>query len=1775
MAAIIQLRRGSSPSSLSYGEPFINDDSASLVIGLSGSGDIITLAKLEQKNHGNIWIDGDITASSISASGDIRIGGQLFLGDEASDNIVVQGSLSSSLIPEADGTYDLGSSTKKWKDIHVGTIFATSTVVTGQANISGSAQITAFGFISGSDLNSLNSYTASNDVAIGLINTHTASANIKFTNIESTTSSFDGRLDNIEAATGSYINTATLNSLGVISGSSQVDADSVTNFDNNVDTRIDAKGVLSGSAQVVSSFPTGVISGSSQVNANSVTNFDTNVDTRLDAKTVISGSSQVDGTAISNNSITISGTAVSLGGTITDEVLFGGVGVLSGSGQIPAVLPTGVISGSSQVDAATVSNFDSNVDDRLNAKTVVSGSSQVVGILNEVNTFTSSNDNTSLNSFTSSFDTAITLDSSNVTVLGNLTVQGTQTALDTNTLNVADLNILVASGAADSSAANGAGLTVDGANKSIVWNHADQNFRFNTDVSASVFKGDGSGLTGLTADSVAYANITGLPTLVSGSGQTLAHITGSDLDMNGNKVLFANVYAAEGDLPSAVTYHGMFAHVHATGRGYFAHAGAWIPLVNLSDGVFSGSSQVNADSVTNFDANVDTRLDAKTVISGSSQVDGTAITNKSFTISGTSVSLGGTITDEVLFGGTGVISGSAQIDHDATDNYVAGEHFLQSAITTVGTIGTGVWEGTAIDKQYLDDEVLNTSLNSFTASNSNTSLNSYTASNDTTNTTQTDRLDQLSTSTGSINTRLDQFATHTGSLGTAAFFNVTSSIFGDSTVVPTAAAVNDAIVSSGGGDITAVGAGLGLSGGGVSGDVTLNLDTGSTHFTTAVTALGGGSVNNSNVTLTAGAGLDGGGTFTLNQGGAANITFTVSDGVVSGSSQIDVASTTNYGSINQYSDSKVKLKLDADGVISGSSQVNADSVTNFDTNVDARIDSKGVISGSSQVDADSITNFDTNVKAKLDADTVISGSSQVNANNITNFDANVDTRLDAKTVISGSSQVNANSITNFDANVDTRLDAKTVISGSSQVSLSGFSTTNLSEGTNKYYTDARVKTKLDAETVISGSSQVNADSITNFDTNVDTRLDTKTVISGSSQVNADSVTNFDSNVDTRLDAKTVISGSSQVVLDDADKTGFNTDEVTEGSTNKYATTTNVKTALNANLGTATIGDSDDTITIPGNLNVGGETNYTSTNNITIGDNIIELNYGGSATTSGILTKDATGGSTISGSLLWDATNDYWKAGKLGSESELITDGTLVSKLPDGLVSGSSQVDATAVANFDANVDTRLDAKTVISGSSQVNYNQILNQPNTISNAQSTKLGYITVSQAVDLDTMESNITTNNSKVGYTDALVKLKLDADGVISGSSQVNANSITNFDTNVDTRLDAKTVISGSSQVNANSITNFDANVDTRLDAKTVISGSSQVDGASITNKSVSFGGVSVNLGSSDATPAFDLSDATAYPGDSSLTTLGTVTSGNVTAILPTGVISGSSQQTFESSSFAETASLAIHTAEWILGASGASHYTFTGPGHLTGSSDPAIYLTRGQKYRFTNKAGSHPFRIQSTANGSAGTQYNNGVTNQDAGNNETLEFDVPMNAPNTLYYQCTIHGSMGGPIYIADAADYLTAESDTLATVTGRGATTSTAIEFSNTTNSTSKTTGAVKIGGGLGVADNINAGGDIVAYASSDERLKDNIKPIEGALDKVSQISGNTFDWNEEKQNIYKGKDYGVIAQEIEKVMPELVDTRDDGYKAVKYEKIVPLLIESIKELQKEINELKSK
>jgi hypothetical protein len=106
------------------------------------------------------------------------------------------------------------------------------------------------------------------------------------------------------------------------------------------------------------------------------------------------------------------------------------------------------------------------------------------------------------------------------------------------------------------------------------------------------------------------------------------------------------------------------------------------------------------------------------------------------------------------------------------------------------------------------------------------------------------------------------------------------------------------------------------------------------------------------------------------------------------------------------------------------------------------------------------------------------------------------------------------------------------------------------------------------------------------------------------------------------------------------------------------------------------------------------------------------------------------------------------------------------------------------------------------------------------------------------------------------------------------------------------------------------------------------------------------------------------------------------------------------------------------------------------------------------------------------------------------------------------------------------------------------------------------------------NSLHCPGDIVAFFSSDERLKDNISKIEDPLAKVVSLGGYTFDWNENTVN--EGSETGVIAQEVESLgLPGIVTTRDNGYKAVRYEKLVPLLIEAIKELNDKVSSLEDK
>jgi hypothetical protein len=99
-----------------------------------------------------------------------------------------------------------------------------------------------------------------------------------------------------------------------------------------------------------------------------------------------------------------------------------------------------------------------------------------------------------------------------------------------------------------------------------------------------------------------------------------------------------------------------------------------------------------------------------------------------------------------------------------------------------------------------------------------------------------------------------------------------------------------------------------------------------------------------------------------------------------------------------------------------------------------------------------------------------------------------------------------------------------------------------------------------------------------------------------------------------------------------------------------------------------------------------------------------------------------------------------------------------------------------------------------------------------------------------------------------------------------------------------------------------------------------------------------------------------------------------------------------------------------------------------------------------------------------------------------------------------------------------------------------------------------------------------------YQNSDLRLKKNINNIVSAIDKINRLNGVEYEFKREEfadRNLPQGKQYGVIAQQVEEVLPEAVKSDDEGIKSVAYAQLIPVLIEAIKAQQKEIDELKMK
>ena len=1740
MAAILKLRRGTSFTSLQEAEFFYDKGLEALVIG-DGSGSNTghkTLVKLTELNSGSIYLNGDITGSHISASGNISasnlilsgdaeiignitLGGDIFLGDgtNATDNINVNASFSGSLIPTTTDVFTLGSNTKKYLDLRVvnatidninlpGSNILSSSVtdftdysqsVDNRLDLEESKSLTLQTVTSSLDNRldveeskslTLTTLTASYDNRLSNLQITSASHDSRLVNIESTTSSLDNRVTQLETDTGSQdqrldrieLETSSLDTRLDVEETKSATLETVTSsldnrldleesksltlqtvtssFDNRLDNlELDSSsqdGRLDNIESYTSSFATdtvtltnktingsnntltvdisrdtnlavsdttevnmiltddtisaeligGVVSGSSQINADTVTNFDSNVKTKLDDETVISGSSQVDYSSISgiNNNIISASSDTSQ------------VDMIINGGSISANLKGGVVSGSIQIlggsNILSSSNenfngFSSSVDSRLDTiegPLSTSLDSRLDSL--ETDTHTHSNkaqlDTINQNLATTSDVTFNTGSfTGDMTVTGNLTVLGSATEISSTELKIEDKLITVASGSSDSAAADGAGIEIDGANKSLKWDHNTSQFVLDAKVSSSVgFKGEGGELTGIDTDQVTegsnlYYTDTRVKSkidsdgVISGSIQLHTDLDARYLEINGDDVVSGS---AQIDADQTT--------------GWVVDVRKQIDNI----GLISGSVQVNANTITNFDSNVKTKLDDENVHSGS---------------------------------------------------------FLGTASTTNLGEGSNLY--------YTDVRV---------------------------------------------KTKLSGETVHSGSfLGTASTQNLTehsSNLYYTDTRVK--AKLDTETVVSGSSQI---------------------------------------SINNTSGNLT-----------TLGTITSGDVKAILPGGTVSGSSQIDysslsginndiVSASTDSGRVNfTITDGNISADL-IGGVVSGSSQISSDQTNGWVVDVRKQIDNVGLISGSSQVNANTITNFDSNVKAKLDAETVVSGSTFSSPSQgtvratINGVNTDVDTGLqqaDSPTFNTLTlSSVVAGGSSDFDAlfNVSGLLKKRTIGTAAFLNVSASIADDPNSIPTTKAVNDALVAagagdiTAVNSTTTISPSTtglihteEGTSDSGAYGNTgNIVIAIATGSshfvnavqgispslpsgVVSGSSQLYSD----LDSRYNNEL-GEGVVSGSSQVVLNDADKTGFDTADVSEG-TNLYYTDTRVKTKL----------DADGVISGSSQVNANTIINFdsnvkTKLDAETVISSSAQITALGFSTNDNELTteevQDIVGGmvsgNTESGiSVTYDDVGNSLDFSVTSQTDENFTTADH-SKL-DNIEASADVTDTTNVTAAGALMDSEVTNLSQVKAFDSSDY--LASSVTTISSAQGTKLGHISVTQAVDLDTIESNTSTNNDKVGYTDSLVKTKLDAETVISGSSQVQIASVTGFSavsTSLDDRLDTLEgdvhenvltfgdtstinlsrstntitanviggVVSGSSQININHLDTSDLSehssnlyytdtrVKTKLDAETVISGSSQV----------SLGG-DVTGTANDVNVAKVQGVALTSGEATQLATIGTTT----ISATQWGYLGGSDQnvKTNSNVSFA-SASL--------------SNVTISGNLKVLGDSvEIAVSDLKIED------------KLITVASGSSDSAAADGAGIEIAGANESITW----NHANTRFnFSDDIH-------------------------VTGT-----------------------------------IKSSDDIIAFASSDKELKNNIQPIQNSLEKINKISGNSFDWNEDKQDIYKGKDYGVIAQEIEEVLPELVITRENGYKAVKYDKLVSLLIEGIKDLSKEVEELKRK
>ena len=697
-----------------------------------------------------------------------------------------------------------------------------------------------------------------------------------------------------------------------------------------------------------------------------------------------------------------------------------------------------------------------------------------------------------------------------------------------------------------------------------------------------------------------------------------------------------------------------------------------------------------------------------------------------------------------------------------------------------------------------------------------------------------------------------------------------------------------------------------------------------------------------------------------------------------------------------------------------------------------------------------------------------------------------------------------------------------------------------------------------------------------INTSLDGRLDKLEIASGSLNTFSGSTLTRLEKIETSTGSLNGFSGSTLTRLEKI--------ETSTGSLNSY--TASLKDAISVS-GL----DAASTTTIKGDLIVNGTTTAVNSTTIQLGDNIIELNGTGIAN-GGLLVKDPTAPNTISGSLLWDSTNDYWKGGAAGNESKLLLAGG------DGVLSGSTDFNA-----FSVSVDSRLD-----------NLEASTASLNTFSSSTLTRLELLEISTG-SLNNATASLYTSASLMTASIASLTSSVVALQTFSGNVQTKFDNLQTYTTSVDGRFTTLGVYTGSVNDKFGTLGQVTASLLSYTSSANVWSGTIDSKFATLQLYTASVNQTTLSLNEFTESINTKFSTLQTYTSsiNSDLTSIHQTTqslnsfSASVTASLVRITASivdhedriqylydiggiGNGNPLVPLNQFSASAKISIANLESFTSSIDTTIKTKLNiDGVLSGSSQLIGLLPAGVV------SGSSQVNIYDVENFAT---FNDAISGDINGKEEIASATHTLVSGSSQVISLLPNGVISGSSQISSLFEPIASATRTLVSgssqvLGGSGVWSGSAQMPAGVVSGSSQILGGSTIHSGstgdyqfnsIGVGTSpstttgeIRALGDITAYYSSDIRLKENITPIENALSKVESISGNTYDWKEGYDDVHshKGNDVGVIAQEIEQILPQIVTNRDNGYKAVQYEKIIPLLVEAIKELSEKIKQLENK